>query len=64
MRIDRVKFAAALAANDLNGKMLSEVTGLSRGTITAVKNGKSCSEQTAKKLVAVLGCEILEVKNT
>ena len=35
-------------------------SGVSRVTITAVKNGKSCSKQTADKLVAVLGKSVLK----
>ena len=34
--------------------------GVSRGTVTAVKTGKSCSPETAEKLAAVLGREIIE----
>ncbi len=60
MRIDRAKFAAALARADLNGNQLAEKAGLSRGTITAVRTGKSCSKETADKLAAVLGREIIE----
>ena len=60
MRIDRVQFAAAMARADLNVKRLATLSGLSRGTITSVKTGKSCSKDTADKLVAVLGCEIIE----
>lgn len=60
MRIDRVKFAAALARLDLNGNQLAEKAGVSRGTVTAVRTGKSCSKETADKLAAVLGREIIE----
>lgn len=60
MRIDRVKFAAALARLDLNGNQLAEKAGLSRGTVTAVRTGKSCNRATAEKLAAVLGREIME----
>lgn len=60
MRIDRVKFAAALARLDLNGNKLAEKAGVSRGTVTAVRTGKSCSKETADKLAAVLGREIIE----
>ena len=60
MRIDRVKFAAALARLDLNGNQLAEKAGVSRGTVTAVRTGKSCSKGTADKLAAVLGREIIE----
>ena len=60
MRIDRVKFAAALARADLNVKQLAECSGVSRVTVTAVKNGKSCSQATADKLAAVLGRDIIQ----
>lgn len=60
MRIDRVTFAAALARADLSVKRLSELSGLSRGTITSVKTGKSCSKETADKLAAVLGRDIIK----
>lgn len=60
MRIDRIKFATALAKADLNIKQLSQITGLSRNTITAVKSGKTCSASTAQKLAACLGGEIIE----
>lgn len=60
MRIDRVKFAAALASADLKVYELAQRAGVSRPTITAVKSGKSCSKETAEKLVAVLGRGILQ----
>ena len=63
VRIDRVEFAAALARADLNVNRLAELSGLSRGTISSVKTGKSCSKDTAEKLVAVLGRGILQQQN-
>ena len=42
------------------GKQLAEKSGVSRVTITSVKSGKRCSEETAQKLVAVLGPDIIE----
>ena len=60
MRIDRVNFAAALARADLNVKRLAELSGLSRGTITSVKTGKSCNRETAERLAAVLGRDIIK----
>lgn len=59
LRIDRVAFAAAMAKRDINCKKLVELSGVSRVTVTAVKNGKSCSERTAEKLATVLGHEII-----
>jgi len=60
MRINRVAFAAALARTDLKVKELAALSGLSCGTITSVKTGKSCSRYTAEKLTAILGKEIIE----
>ena len=60
MRISRERFAAAMARLDITGNGLAELAGVSRGTVTAVKGGKSCSAQTANKLAAVLGHEIIE----
>lgn len=60
MRINREKFAAALVRLDLNGNRLAERAGVSRSTVTAVRTGKSCSKETASKLVAVLGCDIVD----
>lgn len=62
MRIDRIKFVAAMARADLNGLQLADKAGVSRGTITAVRTGKSCSKETADRLVAVLGADILPKK--
>lgn len=59
MRIDRVKFAAALARADLNVKQLAERSGVSRVTISSIKSGKSCSKDTADKLTKILGCAII-----
>ena len=59
MRVDRVKLAAEMARADLNVKRLSEMSGLSRATVTGVKSGKSCSKDTADKLASVLGRDII-----
>ena len=60
MRIDRVKFAAALARKDLTVKQVAELSGVSRVTVSSVKTGKSCSKDTADKLARVLGRDIIQ----
>lgn len=55
MRIDRVKFAAELARANIKSCELAKRTGLTPATVTAVKNGKSCSPVTAEKLAQGLG---------
>lgn len=60
MRIDRVKLIAEMARRDINCKRLVELSGVSRMTVTAVRSGKSCSKETAEKLAAILGRDIIE----
>lgn len=60
MRIDRERLTVAMMRRDMTQKRLSELSGVSRMTITAVKGGKSCSADTAEKLAAVLGRDIIE----
>ena len=60
MRINRERLAAAMVRYDLNGNRLAQRAGISRGTLTAIRTGKSCSKETANKLAAVLGREIIE----
>lgn len=55
MRIDRVKFAAALATADISSQELSRRSGLSRVTISSVKTGRRCSKTTAQKIASGLG---------
>lgn len=59
-RVDRAKFAAALVRKNITVKELSEVTGISRATISGVKNGKSCNDETMRKLCAILGQGIID----
>lgn len=59
-RINRENFAVALVRRDMTITRLAELSGVSRGTITSIKSGKSCSMDTAEKLAEVLGREIIE----
>lgn len=60
MRIDRVRVVTEMARKDLTVKRLAEMSGLSRVTVSSIKNGKSCSKETAEKLAAILGRDIIE----
>lgn len=61
MRIDRVKFVAAITARDVTGAELAERAGVSRGTICSVRSGKSCSRETAERLAAALEISVNEL---
>lgn len=60
VRIDRVAMIAEMARKDINCNRLAELSGVSRVTVTAVRNGKSCSRETADKLAAILGRDIIK----
>ena len=60
VRIDRVAMITEMARRVMYCNQLVELSGVGRGTITAVRNGKSCSRETADKLARVLGCDIIK----
>jgi len=61
MRIDRVKLIAEMARQDLTTLDLAETSGLSRGTITAIRSGRSCSKDSAEKLAQGLGVDVSDI---
>ena len=61
MKIDRISFIVALTKSGLTGTQLAERSGVSRGTVSAIKCGKSCYEETASKLAAALGVSVNEL---
>lgn len=61
MRIDRVKLTTELARQYMTTKRLSEITGVSRATISNIKNGKTCAEPTAKRIAKGLGIELIDI---
>ena len=60
MRIDRIKIVTEMAKRDLTATRLAELAGISRITVSYVKNGKSCSKETAEKLMSIFGHDIIE----
>lgn len=61
MRIDRTRFVVAMLKRDCTTVQLAEKTGLSRGTVSAVKNGKRCSDKTANRIAKALGVDVEEL---
>jgi len=61
LRISRERFAVAMIRADLNVNKLAERANINRNTITAVRSGKSCSQKTAEKLAAGLGCQVSDL---
>lgn len=58
-RIDRVALIAEMARKDMTCNQLVELSGVSRVTVTAARSGKTVSQNTADKLAAVLGRDII-----
>ena len=62
MRIDRYKLGHILVDKDMTATQLSELTGLSRATISGIKCGKSCLYETAEKIAEALGIEVKDIR--
>uniref|UniRef100_UPI004024F95A helix-turn-helix domain-containing protein n=1 Tax=Faecalibacterium sp. TaxID=1971605 RepID=UPI004024F95A len=58
MRIDRVKLIAEMARQDVRIQELSEKAAVSRATITALRGGKSCNENSIRRVTAALGVPV------
>lgn len=58
MRLDRKKLVCAMIDANMNTKQMAEKAGVTRATACSVKNGKSCSYDTAVKLAEALGVPV------
>lgn len=58
LRIDRKKMVLAMMDVDVNTKQLAEKAQVARATVSAMKNGRSCSEQTAIRIAAALQVDL------
>lgn len=61
MRIDRVKLISLMAERDMPCNRIVKLTGLSRSTVTSVRSGKSCSQETAELIAEALGVDVSEL---
>lgn len=64
MRIDRVKLIAEMARQNININQLSEKACVSRCTLSALRGGKSCTENTVKRVASALGVTVDELKES
>ena len=58
MRIDRVKLIAEMAKQNIGVADLSEKASVSRSTVTAMRGGKSCNVNSARRVAAALGVSV------
>jgi len=61
MRIDNIKLGVLLVKRNLNYMGLVKEAKVSKATISAIKNGKSCSFLTAVKIAEALGVEVTDL---
>lgn len=61
MRIDRKRLAHLLVDKDLTVKEVAEKVGVSRQTITNIKQGKRCLDVIGYKLAEALGVDATEI---
>lgn len=61
MRIDRIKFSIIILTKDLTLSELAQVSGVSRQTLSCIKQGKRCSKETANKIAKALKIDIREI---
>lgn len=61
MRIDNKKLLLLLAIKNMSITEILEKSGLSRGTVSAVKAGKSCTYITIEKLAKALDVPVTEL---
>ena len=58
MRLCRIRLVTELAKRNMTSQALAKQAGVSRATISAIKNGRSCSNNTAEKIAEVLGLPV------
>ena len=58
MRIDRVKLITEMARQEIRVQELAEKAGVSRVTITGMRGGKSCTENSVKYVARALGVPV------
>ena len=54
MRIDRVKLIAEMARRDMKVQELADKATVSRSTVTALRGGKSCNENSIRRVAQAL----------
>lgn len=61
MRIGRKKLAHLLIDKDITNKQLAEKVGVSRQTISNIKQGKRCMDVIGYRIADVLGVDVTEI---
>lgn len=63
MRIDRIKLIAEMARQDIKTQELADKANISRATVTALRGGKSCNENSIRRVAQALGVPLENLLN-
>ena len=58
VRLNRIKLATELLKQDMTQVELSKKSGVARTTISGIKSGRSCREETARAIATALNIPI------
>ncbi|MCI2161294.1 MAG: helix-turn-helix transcriptional regulator [Oscillospiraceae bacterium] len=61
MRIDRVKLITEMARRSITSIELAKKSGVSRVTISSMRNGKSVTKNTANHVAHALGIDVSKI---
>lgn len=61
VRLDDIKLYIAMSRSGLNTGEIAEKAGISRNTLSLIKNGKICTPQTAQKIATALEVDVTEL---
>lgn len=61
MKANKVKFAIQFVKTGLTLKLIAKQAGITRQTISAVKNGKNCYPSTIEKVASALGVDVKDI---
>ena len=61
MRIDRISLNVAMARSDVSMRELEKLSGVNYATISFIRNGKSCREETAQRIAKALNVRMDEL---
>lgn len=61
MFLDKTKLTIVMARNNINFSALAKLSHVSRPTLSAINNGKSCNITTAGKIAKALGVDVTEI---
>lgn len=60
-RISKDKISFIMAGNGMLQKDLAEKSGMSRGNLSTIINGKNCRARTAIEIAKALGVDVTEI---